>query len=80
MKKMNYKLFISVILLGLFGCVMIYSASYIWAEYKYNNPYKFVINQSIFYIIGVILMIIVSKINKIVKDTSVIIPLIDIKP
>lgn len=42
---------------------MIYSASYVWAEYKYNNPYKFVIHQSIFAIIGIILMFIVSKID-----------------
>lgn len=63
MKKINYKLFLSVILLGLFGCIMIYSSSYIWAEYKYNNPYKYVINQTIFYIIGIILMYVVSKIN-----------------
>lgn len=42
---------------------MIYSASYVWAEYKFNNPYKFVIHQSIFAIIGIILMFIVSKID-----------------
>lgn len=63
MKRFNYKLFFSVFLLGLFGCIMIYSASYIWAEYKYNNPYKYVINQSVFFLIGLVLMIVVSKIN-----------------
>ena len=42
---------------------MIYSASNIWAEYKFNNPYKFVINQGIFLIIGMILMALISKIN-----------------
>lgn len=61
--KSFYKVLISVLLLGLFGCVMIYSASYIWASYKYNNPYKFIINQSIFYVLGIILMYLVSKIN-----------------
>ena len=56
-------LLISVILISLFGLVMIYSASYVWAEYKFNNPFKFVINQGIFFIVGVVLMMIVSHIK-----------------
>ena len=63
MKKMDYVLFGAVIILSLFGLLMIYSSSYIWAEYKYNNPYKFIINQGIFFIVGLLLMIIISKIN-----------------
>ncbi len=42
---------------------MIYSSSYIWAEYKFNDAYKYVKQQSLFAIIGAILMIIVSKID-----------------
>lgn len=42
---------------------MIYSSSYVWAEYKFNNPYKFVIHQGIFAVIGFILLIITSKID-----------------
>ena len=42
---------------------MIYSSSYIWAEYKYNNPYKYVISQIIFLIIGLFLMKIFNKID-----------------
>ena len=42
---------------------MIYSASYIWAEYKFDNPFKYVINQGIFVLLGIILLFIVSKIN-----------------
>lgn len=63
MKKIDYGLLISVIILAIFGLIMIYSSSYIWAEYKYNNAYKYVINQAIFFILGLILMIIVSKID-----------------
>ena len=63
MKKIDYTLLISIIILSLFGIVMIYSASYVWAEYKYEDPFKFVKNQSIFFIIGFILMIIVSRID-----------------
>ena len=63
MKKKDYKLFFSVAILALFGCIMIYSSSNIWAEYKFNNPYKYFINQFIFYIIGLFGMIIFSKID-----------------
>jgi len=70
-RSMHYILFISVLLLCLFGLLMIFSASYIWAEYKFNNPYKFVINQGIFFIIGVILLLIISKIPyQIYKEKS----------
>ena len=49
--------------LVLFGIVMIYSSSYVWAEYKFDNPYKFAIHQIIFAIIGFFLLIIASKID-----------------
>ena len=63
MKKnsVNVVLLLSVIVISLFGLVMIYSASYVWAEYKFNNPFKFVINQGVFFIIGVIFMMIISR-------------------
>ena len=65
MKKRSVELLlvISVILISIFGIIMIYSASYIWAEYKYNDSLKYVKNQVLFFIIGVILMFIVSKID-----------------
>lgn len=65
MKKenINLLLIICIIVISLFGLIMIYSASNIWAEYKFNNPYKFVIHQGVFLIIGLILMTILSKID-----------------
>ncbi len=42
---------------------MIYSSSYIWAGFKYNNPYKYVTFQSVFFVLGIILMILFSKID-----------------
>ena len=42
---------------------MIYSSSYIWSSYKYNTPYHFVIMQSMFFILGIILMKIISNID-----------------
>lgn len=60
---MSLPLLISVIVISIFGVIMIYSASYIWAEYKYDDPFKYVKNQGLFLIIGIILMIIISKID-----------------
>ena len=61
--SVNIILLISVLLISIFGIVMIYSASYVWAEYKFNNPFKYVINQGVFFIIGIILMMIISRID-----------------
>lgn len=63
MKKFNIPLFISITVLSLFGLLMVYSSSYIWAEYKYNDPYKYLKSQGLFLILGVIIMLIVSKID-----------------
>ena len=63
MKKIDYKLFISVVILAIFGSIMIYSSSHIWAEYKFDDAYKYFKNQFIFLILGSILMYILSKIN-----------------
>lgn len=61
--KKDKILSLAVILISIFGIVMIYSSSYIWAEYKYGNAFKYVINQSIFFIIGIIIVNIISKID-----------------
>ena len=60
-RTINLMLLISVILISLFGVIMIYSSSAIWAEYKFDNPYKYVINQGIFLVIGLIFMYLISK-------------------
>ncbi len=62
-KKINYLLLISIILLSLFGLLMIYSASNVWAEYKFDDAYKFIKNQGLFFIIGLFLLNFISKIN-----------------
>lgn len=51
------------IFLTLFGILMITSSSSIWAEYKFNNPFKFTIHQSLFATVGLFMMLIVSKID-----------------
>ena len=62
-KRLEILLLISVVSLSIFGLIMIYSASYVWANYKFNDPYKFVKNQGLFFIIGTVLMFIISKID-----------------
>ena len=56
MHKPDLILLISIILISLFGVLMIYSASYIWAEYKFNNPYKFALTQWIFLLISYLII------------------------
>ena len=62
-KKIDFKLLITVIITCIFGLIMIFSSSNIWAEYKFNNKYHYLIYQSVFFIIGLFLMYIVSNIN-----------------
>ena len=42
---------------------MIYSSSYVYAEFKYHNEYKYVLQQGLFFIIGIIFMFIFRKID-----------------
>lgn len=61
--KRNMLIFFMTIGLCLFGLLMIYSSSCVIAEYKFNNPYKYVVHQSIFFLIGFILLNVLSKID-----------------
>ncbi|MFA5459659.1 MAG: putative lipid II flippase FtsW [Bacilli bacterium] len=61
-KTFDVYLFIAVIILVIFGIIMIYSSSNIWAIYKYNDALKYVKAQSLFLLVGIIIMIIISKI------------------
>ena len=63
MKKFDYKLFITVIILSIFGAIMIYSSSHIWANYKFNDGFKYLKNQGVFLILGIILMYFLSKVD-----------------
>ncbi|MCI8575458.1 MAG: putative lipid II flippase FtsW [Bacilli bacterium] len=54
---------IAVFVIGLFGIIMIYSASSIWAEYKFHDAFKFVKAQGIFFVAGIVLMNALLKID-----------------
>lgn len=74
--KVN-KIILLTLTLSIIGIVMIYSSSYVWATFKYDNPYKYVINQSMFLVIGISLMSVLSKIDiSIFKKYSSVILLI----
>ena len=63
MRKINYVLLIAVLAISLFGLIMITSSSMIWADYKFDDPYKFLKHQGLFLIISIFLMFFVSKID-----------------
>lgn len=62
-KKIDKLLFIAVIILSLFGLVMIYSASSIWAEYKFNDSFHYLKYQGAFLVIGIMVLLLFSKID-----------------
>lgn len=62
-KNLGLYLFFVTLILILFGLIMVYSSSNIWAEYKFSDSYKYVKHQGLFIIIGLFLIYIVSKIN-----------------
>ena len=63
MKKCDILLFISIILISLIGVVMIYSSSSIWAEYKFNDSFKYLKAQTIFLLLGYVILFVVLNID-----------------
>lgn len=62
MKRVDWILLIGIIIISLFGLLMIYSASYVWAEYKFGDPYKFVKTQALFLLLGYILIVMMLRV------------------
>ncbi len=58
----KYLLAVSFLLI-IFGIVMIYSSSSIWAEYKFNDSFKYVKHQVLFFAVGIVLIYLLSKVN-----------------
>ena len=63
MKKLKILLLIIVTIMALYGIIMIYSASSIWAQYKFNDAFHFAKYQFIFFVISFLCMLIVKKID-----------------
>lgn len=62
MKKIDWILLLAIIVISLFGILMIYSASYVWAEYKFDDPYKFAKTQALFLLVSYIIIIVTLKV------------------
>lgn len=61
--KLKYSIFIPTILLGLFGVLMIYSASSYAAYYDFGDEFFYVKKQAIAFIAGIVTLVIGYKIN-----------------
>lgn len=61
--RMDITMIFVVMFLMVFGIIMIYSSSYYYALEKFQNPSHFVVRQSIWVLIGTIIMLVTSKIN-----------------
>ncbi|ENH98329.1 stage V sporulation protein E [Gracilibacillus halophilus YIM-C55.5] len=55
-------LVVTIIMILLFGTVMVYSASSIWASYKFDDPFYFAKRQVLFAGVGVIAMFFIAKV------------------
>lgn len=62
-RSFDYGIFIVVLFLLAIGVVMVYSASFAFALYYFNDSHYFLIRQVIWAGLGLIVMLIVSKIN-----------------
>lgn len=70
MNKKDAKiLFITMIILSVFGIIMITSASSIWAKYRFNDAFHFTKLQTIYFLVSILASFIISKMDmKILKD------------
>lgn len=62
-RKLDKVLLFTVIILSIFGLIMIYSASSIWSEYKFNDSFHYVKYQGLFLVVSTTLMLMISKID-----------------
>lgn len=62
-RNIDYKLLILTLVIASFGVLMIYSASNVIGLKEYNDSFYYFKRQFIFFVIGIILMILVTKIN-----------------
>ena len=63
MDKKNLLIFLIVLGLGVFGCLMVYSASSYMAQHRYGNPYFYLTKQIVGVALGAVAMLVFSKID-----------------
>ncbi len=57
------KIIIVVLLIVSIGLAMVYSASNVWAQYNFDDPFYHIKRQSIFAVLGILCMFVTSKID-----------------
>jgi len=62
-KHIDIILLVAVLTISIFGIIMVYSSSYVWAEYKFDDAFKFVKHQGLFFLVGLFLISIIVKID-----------------
>ncbi len=62
-KRFDVVLFFLVLCLAFFGMIMIYSASSVWAEYKFHDAFKFVKAKFLFFLLGILLIFFLLRID-----------------
>lgn len=63
LKNKRLMIFIIMSILIFIGLLMIFSSSYIWAEYKFNDSLKYLKQQTIFVILGYIVLHFILKLK-----------------
>ncbi|QKS71523.1 stage V sporulation protein E [Paenalkalicoccus suaedae] len=61
--KRDWWLLSAITVLIIFGLLMVYSASSVWGEFRFSDPLFFAKRQSLFVCIGILLMIVLSKVH-----------------
>jgi|SRR5690554_4198736 len=61
--KMNMLLLTTTVMLTIIGLIMVYSASQVWAEFKFGDKFYYLWRQLIFAVLGILGMLLVSKID-----------------
>ena len=62
-KKYGKYLLITSFILIVFGIIMIYSSSSVWAEYKFNDSFKYVKHQLLFFILSIVLVYLLNRVD-----------------
>ena len=61
--KMDLTFLFLLLIIVTIGLIMLFSASYVFADTYYGNSYYFITKQAGFAVFGIVLMLIVSKID-----------------
>ncbi|PYZ93240.1 stage V sporulation protein E [Salipaludibacillus keqinensis] len=59
----DFLLFVVTLILVIIGSTMVYSASAVWAEYRFQDPYFFLKRQLIFVVVGFISMFVMVQVD-----------------